>query len=153
MDQNETIVVNSGTLLIMSPRPQRADVLPLVELCKYYGAKRFYHESKYFCCADGEISLISNNVPDALYNLDTSCSEESVLFRKYVRTYNNTFAFTSFIVKCDKSLCKQNKRIYTFRIQGQVCHYINELLPTNDDPKYLQLYFYGTNHEVENRLK
>ena len=39
-------------------------------------------------------------------------------FRTYVRTYNNTFAFTSFGVKYDKNLCMRNKGIYTFRVQG-----------------------------------
>ena len=60
------IVFNSGTLLRMPPPPQRADFLPSGEPCTYFGAKRFYLEPKCFCCADGEISLISNNVPDAL---------------------------------------------------------------------------------------
>ena len=54
------IVFNSGTLLRMPPPPQWEDILPSAELCKYCGAKRFYHEPKYFCRADGEISLTSN---------------------------------------------------------------------------------------------
>ena len=31
-------------------------------------------------------------------------------------------------------------------------HYINDLLPLDDHPSYLQLYFYDTKHEVQNRL-
>lgn len=42
--------------------------------------------------------------------------------------------------------------IYTFQVQGQVCHYINELLPSNSHPSYLQLYFYDSKHEIENRF-
>ena len=33
-----------------------------------------------------------------------------------------------------------------------MCHYINDLLPLDDHPSYLQLYFYDTKHEVQNRL-
>jgi len=32
----------------------------------------------------------------------------------------------------------------------QVCRFINELLPSNARPCYLQFYFYDTNHEIEN---
>ena len=56
-------------------------------------------------------------------------------------------------VKYDKDLCKRNKGIYTFRVQGQVYHYINEIIPSNNQLSYLQLYFYDTDHEIENRLQ
>ena len=92
------------------------------------------------CCADGTISLVSNEVSQELYNLYTSRCEESIEFHKFVRTYNNSFAFTSFGVKYDKKLCENQQGIYTFRVQGQVHHYINELIPTNSCPTYLQLY-------------
>ena len=57
-------------------------------------------------------------MPIDLYELFTLDTEEAKEFRKYVRTYNNTFAFTSFGVKYDKQLCMINKGIYTFCIQG-----------------------------------
>ena len=91
--------------------------------------------------------MISNDAPQTLFDLFTSSSNESIEFRKYIRTYNNTFAFTSFGVKYDKNLCKRNRGIYTFRVQGQVYHFINEMLPSNNEPSYLQLYFYDTEHE------
>lgn len=56
-------------------------------------------------------------------------------------------------MKYDKSLCKQNKGIYTFKVRGQMYHFINELEPSSDKLSHLQLYFYDTDHEVENRLK
>ena len=40
-----------------------------------------------------------------------------------------------------------------FRVQGQVYHFINELLPSIDYPSYLQLCFYDSEHEIENRLR
>jgi hypothetical protein len=105
--------------------------------CKFCHAKRFYHESQGFCCIDREISLVSNDVPDELHELFTSNLAESMKFIKYVRTFNNKFALTSFGVKYDKNFCRQNKGIYTFRVQGQVYHYINDLLSLDGYPSYL----------------
>lgn len=44
------------------------------------------------------------------------------------------------------------KGIHTFRVQVQVYHYINQLLPSNNNPTYLQLYFYDTKNELQNPL-
>eukprot|EP00268_Persea_americana_P006656 TRINITY_DN12398_c0_g2_i1.p1 TRINITY_DN12398_c0_g2~~TRINITY_DN12398_c0_g2_i1.p1 ORF type:complete len:136 (-),score=2.24 TRINITY_DN12398_c0_g2_i1:268-675(-) len=82
-----------------------------------------------------------------------SNSKECVIFRKYVRTYDNTFAFTSFDVKYDKQLCKRDRGIYTFKVQGQVYHYIDDLIPTDGHPSFLQLYFYDIDNELENRMQ
>ncbi|KAG6666809.1 hypothetical protein CIPAW_01G058000 [Carya illinoinensis] len=105
-----------------------------------------------FCCADGTVSLATNAVPDQLYDLFTSNTDESVHFKTYVWTYNNKFAFTSFGVKFDKDLCRRNRGVYTFRTQGQIYHYIDDLIPLNGRPSYFQLYFYDTEHELENRI-
>ncbi|XP_022887958.1 uncharacterized protein LOC111403621 isoform X1 [Olea europaea var. sylvestris] len=91
--------------------------------------------------------------PTELYNLFTSKEPKCMEFKKISRGYNNHFAFTSFGVKCDTDLFRAYKGIYTFRIQGQVYHYVNQLLPENNQPSYMQLYFYDTNNEVENRMK
>ena len=53
-------------------------------------------------------------MPNELYDLFTADTIEGKEFRTYVRTYNNTFGFTSFGVKYDKDLCKKNKGIYIF---------------------------------------
>ncbi|KAG7951593.1 hypothetical protein I3843_12G015700 [Carya illinoinensis] len=116
--------------------PFEAYSLPLVPSCIHCKAKRFHHETTGFCCADGTISLAINDVPDQLYALFTSNTDESTHFRTYIRTYNNKFAFTSFGVKT----------------QGQIYYYINDLVPSNRRPSYLQLYFYDTEHELENRI-
>ena len=67
--------------------------------CKYSHAKRFKHEPKGFCCSEEEISLVANNVPQELHELFTSDSKWAIEFKKYIRTYDNTFAFTTFGVK------------------------------------------------------
>lgn len=132
--------------------PHKSDLLLAVPPCKYCHTKRFYWEPKGFCCSKFTIFLVSNVVPEKLYEFFTSSLSNAVEFRKYVRTYNNTFAFTSFGVKYDKDLSKRDKGIYTFRVQGQVYHYINELIPLDGHPSYLQLYFYDTDHEIDNRI-
>ncbi|KAL5579704.1 hypothetical protein UlMin_012146 [Ulmus minor] len=128
------------------------DLLKPSTICPYCNAKKFYHEPKGFCCLDGQILLTISNVPQELYDLYTYKTNESLHFHKYIRSYNNNFAFTSFGVKTDKDLCKKYKGIYTFRVQGQIYHYINELVPMDNKPSYLQLYFYDTEHEIQNRL-
>ncbi|XP_074270206.1 uncharacterized protein LOC141593151 [Silene latifolia] len=41
------------------------------------------------------------------------------------------------------------KGIYVFKLQGQMYHYVPNLLPTVGGPRYLQLYFYDRQHEAE----
>ncbi|KAL7235207.1 hypothetical protein ACSBR1_018655 [Camellia fascicularis] len=128
-------------------------ILPQQRPCNFCGAKKFYLEPNSFYCMARQVSLVSSNCPPELDWLYTSNSEEAKEFRTYVRTYNNSFAFTSFGVKYDKELCRRNKGIYTFRIQGQVYHFINELTSSNENLSHLQLYFYDTDHEIQNRMK
>ncbi|KAL0327904.1 UNVERIFIED_CONTAM: hypothetical protein Scaly_2223000 [Sesamum calycinum] len=68
------------------------------------------------------------------------------------RTYNNAFAFTSFGVTYDKELCRNEKNIYTFRVQGLVYHFLNDLIPKEGKGTNLQLYFHDIENEVDNRL-
>ncbi|KAL5575312.1 hypothetical protein UlMin_017011 [Ulmus minor] len=147
------ITRKNNTYILLQNITTTADILKPPFTCKNCNAKKFSHESQGFCCSNGEISLTINDTPKDLYDLFMCTTDESLEFQKYVRTYNNTFAFTSFGVKYDEKLCRRNKGIYTFRIQGQIYHYINELLPSNNIPSYLQLYFYDTEHEIENRIQ
>ena len=94
-----------------------------MSFCKSCHAKRFEHEPKGFCCFNGETSLVTNDASKQLYELFTFNSEEAIEFQKYIRTYNNIFAFTSFGVKYDKNLSRRNKGIYTFRDHSQAYHY------------------------------
>lgn len=95
------------------------------KICGHCHAEKFAYETKHFCCSSGQVSLMSNDILNVLYDLFTSDSEESKQLLMHIRSYNTSFAFTSFGVKCDKNLSKKNKDIYTFRVQGQVYHYIN----------------------------
>ncbi|XP_047260237.1 uncharacterized protein LOC124893197 isoform X1 [Capsicum annuum] len=49
-------------------------------------------------------------------------------------------------------LAKRNDGIYTFKVQGQMYHFINDLIPSNGQLRNLQLYFYNDNTEILNRM-
>nr|XP_016476505.1 PREDICTED: uncharacterized protein LOC107798065 isoform X4 [Nicotiana tabacum]XP_016476506.1 PREDICTED: uncharacterized protein LOC107798065 isoform X4 [Nicotiana tabacum] len=126
--------------------------LKVVPNCKFCAAKRFQYEHLGFCCNKGSIKLTSHKMPTELRNLFLGTSEESDHFRTYVRTYNNMFAFTSLGVKYDRDLAKRNHGIYTFRVQGKMYHFIDDLYPANEKGRNLQLYFYDNENEVANRI-
>lgn len=130
-----------------------AYVLPTCAYCKHCGARKLYRETKKFCCSDGKVKLFMPDSPNKLYTLFTSKEPISMEFKKYARSYNNHFAFTSFGVKYNKELFKAYKGIYTFRVQGQVYHYVNQLIPDNNTSCYMKLYFYNIANELENRMK
>ncbi|XP_071928922.1 uncharacterized protein [Coffea arabica] len=128
-------------------------VLPDVPSCPYCHAKRFHQEPPGFCCASGEVQLLSTEMPRELMLLYIEDSDEAAEFRRCVRSYNNMFAFTSIGIHPDKSLAANYNGVYTFRIQGQMYHYINPLIPENGEkPRNLQLYFVDTDHETTQRL-
>ncbi|XP_010686097.3 uncharacterized protein LOC104900381 [Beta vulgaris subsp. vulgaris] len=129
--------------------PTAALTLPPVECCSKCSAIRFFFEPLGFCCSDGEVEIASNSFPSELIRLFTSQDDDAVHFRTYSRLYNNLFAFSS--LGGDFDSCTQ-KGIYVFKLHGQIYHFIPNLLPTNDNPKFLQLYFYDAQHESENRL-
>lgn len=126
--------------------------LKLMPLCAFCNAKRFEYETPTFCCYNGEVKLSYSKYPDELLSLFTSQLEEGIKFRKNIRAYNSIFSFTSFGVNLDKNLASSRKGVYTFRAQGQIYHDLPSLLP-EDRPRYFQLYFYDTEHEVQNRIK
>ena len=65
-------------------------------------------------------------------------------FRQRIKNYNNAFAFSSIGVKQDLSVYGP-RGIYTFRIQGQLCHLIRSLLPLpGRQPAFSQIYIYDS---------
>ncbi|KAG5604787.1 hypothetical protein H5410_026279 [Solanum commersonii] len=69
-----------------------------------------------------------------------------------VKSVRNIFTFTSFGAKLDKDLASSRKRVYNFKVQGQIYHDLPSLISNNDRPWYFQLYFYDTDHELANRM-
>ncbi|KAH9615795.1 hypothetical protein KSS87_021796 [Heliosperma pusillum] len=130
------------------PIPGTYLCLPAGEQCPKCAAFKFAFESKKFCCGDGDIMLPQNDYPEPLVRLYTSHEEDAVHFCKYVRLYNNLFAFNSIGGDFDSTT---QKGIYVFRLHGQIYHHVPSLVPCDGKPKYLQLYFYDGQHENENR--
>ncbi|XP_057790800.1 uncharacterized protein LOC131007904 [Salvia miltiorrhiza] len=101
----------------------------------------------------GKIKMQLPKMPDELWNLYVNdMTTLGAEFRRRCRTYNNSLAFTSIKMTYDEALAKANKGVYTFKVQGIVRHYIQELTPKDGVPRHLQLYFYGTERELDNRV-
>ncbi|XP_027171707.1 uncharacterized protein LOC113771310 [Coffea eugenioides] len=132
--------------------PDAPLLLPDAPDCQYCGAKRFYLEPPTFCCSKGEISIVAPRMPYALKRLFTENDEESEHFRKLARTYNNNLAFTAFAAKYDSELTKNTKGVYTFRVQGQVYHFLNGLSESTDRSSGIQLYIFDTDEQLKRRV-
>nr|XP_016461071.1 PREDICTED: uncharacterized protein LOC107784450 isoform X1 [Nicotiana tabacum]XP_016461077.1 PREDICTED: uncharacterized protein LOC107784450 isoform X1 [Nicotiana tabacum]XP_016461084.1 PREDICTED: uncharacterized protein LOC107784450 isoform X1 [Nicotiana tabacum]XP_016461092.1 PREDICTED: uncharacterized protein LOC107784450 isoform X1 [Nicotiana tabacum]XP_016461100.1 PREDICTED: uncharacterized protein LOC107784450 isoform X1 [Nicotiana tabacum]XP_016461106.1 PREDICTED: uncharacterized pro len=132
----------------------RSDYVPLKKVpnCEFCSAKKFQYESPSFCCANGTVKLTYHKMAPALRNLYLGSSAKSKHFQTYIRTYNNMFAFSSLGVSYDKDLAKRNRGIYTFRVKGQMYHFIDDLYSAERRPKNLQLYFYDNDNEIANRM-
>ncbi|KAF5187278.1 hypothetical protein FRX31_023135 [Thalictrum thalictroides] len=56
-------------------------------------------------------------------------------------------------VHLDQQLANADHGVYTYRAQGSIYHRIGCLLPQdNQRPRYLQMYIYDTDRELENRM-
>ncbi|GAA0146280.1 hypothetical protein LIER_06273 [Lithospermum erythrorhizon] len=107
----------------------RTLILPKVPPCKYSGAYKFYRESDSFCCSKGQICLAKSTLPPYLVHLITGVDAKSKEFHNMIRTYNNHFAFTSIDISCDEKYQHRDHGDYTVRVQEQIHHYPNDLIP------------------------
>ena len=55
-------------------------------------------------------------------------------------------------VNIDESTANMTSGVYTFRVHGSVYHRIDQLVSTDGTPRYLQLYFYDAEAELNYRL-
>ncbi|XP_027174114.1 uncharacterized protein LOC113773690 [Coffea eugenioides] len=127
-------------------------LLPSGPDCHHCGAKRFHLEPPNFCCSGGEVALVGTSMPYDLMRLFTGDDEECEHFRRNVRTYNNNVAFTTFATKYDRELTKNHFGVYTFRLQGQVYHFLNSLVSPGDTAFGIQLYFFDIDSELAQRV-
>lgn len=140
-------------LMRLARIPTEVWQLPRTDPCHHCKAIRFANESPGFCCASGKIKIQLPKMPNELWNLyTTDMTPLGVEFRRRCRTYNNSMAFTSIKMTYDETLARANRGVYTFKVQGVVRHYIHELTPKDGVPRHLQLYFYGTERELENQV-
>ncbi|KAH7853445.1 hypothetical protein Vadar_002482 [Vaccinium darrowii] len=131
------------------PRSQ----LPAPTTCHHCHARLFLHETMELCCKSGKTVLPPIPAPPEMTDLFCEQTADGRHFRKNIRAYNHVFSFISMGVHDDKELPGGLRGVYTFRAQGTIYHRIGSLLPYSDQrPRYLQLYIYDTDHEVEHRM-
>ncbi|CAI9284631.1 unnamed protein product [Lactuca saligna] len=133
--------------------PEVHSILEGSNICVHCGAKRFKHEFATFCCMSGKTKLASSQIPNELYHLFTSEEELSKIFRDNIRAYNTKFSFTSMGVELDDDLSNMKSGVYTFRANGAIYHRIDQLVPRDGLPRYLQLYFYDSETDFTHRLQ
>ncbi|KAK4404557.1 hypothetical protein Sango_0824300 [Sesamum angolense] len=114
----------------------------------------YFIESTKFLLQRRKVMLPEIPVPVDLIRLFTDQSAEGRIFRQNIRAYNHVFSFTSLGVALDQSLAPFDQGIYTFRAHGSIYHRIGSLLPLpGTRPRYIQMFIYDTEHEIENRLQ
>ncbi|XP_076927855.1 uncharacterized protein LOC143591556 [Bidens hawaiensis] len=121
--------------------------------CPHCGAKRFKFEFSTFCCMNGKTKLANSEIPIELYQLFTSQDEIGEIFRKNIRAYNTNFSFASMGVTLDRTLANMRDGVYTFRAHKGIYHRVNQLVSRDGTPRYLQLYFYDPDTELNLRLQ
>ncbi|KAM3374544.1 hypothetical protein P3S68_013258 [Capsicum galapagoense] len=97
------------------------------------------------CCLHGKINLPKiKEPPPILRQLLFGSGTKSNQFKDNIRSYNSMFSFTSMGGKVDASI-NQTRGPKTFTLSG---------LPLEGStPKFVQLYIYDTENEVQNRIQ
>ncbi|GAA0154659.1 hypothetical protein LIER_37935 [Lithospermum erythrorhizon] len=117
-------------------------VLPHVPACTYCGAYKFYKETAHFYCFAVQVSITTHVLPEYLVSLLTGQGDDSKDFHTMLRIYKNHFKYSSMSIHCDTQLEQRNHGIYTIRAQGQIHHFLNDLLPANPSAVTSGLHFY-----------
>ncbi|GAA0175778.1 hypothetical protein LIER_28889 [Lithospermum erythrorhizon] len=98
--------------------------------------------------------LAESTLPLYLVQLITGVDAKLREFQNMIRTYNNHFAFTSIGISCDERYQHRDQGVYTVRVQWQIHHYLNDLIPQNPSNRMtdIQFYFYDPQHQASNRM-
>lgn len=130
-----------GSGLTYNPLIKYADdtnIGRMTEICQFCNALKWNGEANGMCCSAGKIRLDPIlEPPEPLKSLLTGEHPLSKHFLDSIRAYNSAFQMTSFGAK----QVPEPGYMPTFKVQGQVYHRIGALLPTDDAPKFLQIYF------------
>ncbi|XP_012833045.1 PREDICTED: uncharacterized protein LOC105953910 [Erythranthe guttata] len=127
--------------MIPERRSEELYELKHVPNCIHCHAVRFEYEPKTFCCGNGKVRVATIEMPDEMYDMFVSESEEAVTFSKNNRALNCIFSFTSLGVKLDKDLASAKRGVYTFRAQGMIYSGVTAV-------KYLYKYIYKGHDRV-----
>ncbi|PWA84252.1 hypothetical protein CTI12_AA161280 [Artemisia annua] len=101
------------------------------------------------CCNKGQVQLPTHDdYPEYIKHLFSDAH-----FMEHIRAYNQMFAMTSLGAEVDQSV-NRGRGPYVFKISGQLYHCIGGMLPEQGKrPRFLQLYIYDRDNEVDNRLE
>ncbi|XP_066924645.1 uncharacterized protein [Clytia hemisphaerica] len=124
---------------IGNPLPEEHYLGTFDHLCEYCQAIKFANEDEFRCCEKGKVALPQlDPFPPQLEHLFSNNSNQSKLFRKNIRIYNNAFAFASF---CANLRPPPGNGPPTFRICGQIVHRLGNVFPDQQhQPQFAQLY-------------
>ncbi|KAJ0504812.1 putative helitron helicase-like domain-containing protein [Helianthus annuus] len=101
------------------------------------------------CCKGGRVVLPYPIQPPDLLKLLYADSH----FMSNIRAYNAMFSMTSFGATIDEDI-NTGGGPYVFKVAGQVSHWLGSLCPPpGDKPRFLQMYIFDSENEVENRLR
>jgi hypothetical protein len=133
--------------------PKQHHVLRKIPDCPHCGALRFPFEGPAFCCRKGRVELFTPLVPDELKQLFTSQDDEDAkYFRENIRYFNSHFSFTTLGVTLDRQVSTAARTgVYTFRACGGLYHAADNLVPSDNGPRHLQLYIYDTDENLIHR--
>ncbi|XP_022040020.1 uncharacterized protein LOC110942554 [Helianthus annuus] len=128
---------------------------------RYYAARKENNKVSKFGSGDASQSassislmmLANLEIPEELYRLFTSQDEIGDMFRQNIRAYNTNFSFASMGVTLDDTLNNMRDGVYTFHAHKEIYHRIDQLVPRDGTPRYLQLYFYDPDTELDHRLR
>ncbi|XP_074313470.1 uncharacterized protein LOC141648644 [Silene latifolia] len=152
-DQQRT-VINRRRNIRQRQHPYRANHTPTTPIIGKEAETMPHNKPKVYIMLSGwsQAPLLKDPPPLLDELLDSNGGRRCREFRDKIRMYNTIFAFTSMGGKIDKSL-NNGSAPYAFRISGQNYHLMGSLVPAvGKAPKFLQLYIYDTDHEVENRM-
>jgi hypothetical protein len=119
-------------------------------VCSYCDAFKWAGEASGMCCFNGKVKLPSlQPPPEPLESLMSGATAASKHFLENIRKYNSCFQMTSF--GATSEVCEPGF-MPTFKVQGQVYHRVGSLLPpTNEEPKFLRIYFMGDERQEANQ--
>ncbi|XP_022041580.1 uncharacterized protein LOC110944175 [Helianthus annuus] len=133
--------------------PTSHRILKEMTPCPRCAAKRFPFEFPTFCCMEGKTVLAHTDIPEQLHHLYTTQEDIGRVFRENIRAYNTNFSFASMGVSLDETMTNMTGGVYTFRAHKGIYHKIDQLVSRDGTPRYLQLYFYDPDTELEHRLR
>ena len=125
-------------------------------ICWKAEGKSILQFTRRYSCGGGDVKLHALlDAPEELKLLMHNSTTTGRAFLKSICIYNSALAFASLGAHVDEQFTRGGG-VYSFRVHGQIYHNIGTLLPSEEIgqmPCFAQLYFYDTEHELQNRLR